>query len=78
MACVALSLLGFFLTPTCNCDYLEEAEATCISWLIILALEDSSVMDLKLKRTNVVNKVTYQPLVCTILWNYVTEPVRNA
>ena len=32
-----------------KCDYSEEVEASCTSYLITLALEDSSLMDLKLK-----------------------------
>ena len=32
-----------------NCDYTEEVEASFTSFLITVALEDSSLMDLKLK-----------------------------
>ena len=34
-----------------NCDYTEEVEASCISYLqlITVAIEDCSLMDLKLK-----------------------------
>ena len=39
--------VGCFLTP--NCDYSEEVETSCTSYLITLAFEDSSLMDLKLK-----------------------------
>ena len=51
------------MTP--NCDYSEEVEASCTSYLIALALEDSSMMDLKLKlicSLELVNKVPYGPL----------------
>ena len=40
-------ILGSYLTS--NCDYLEEVEASCISYLITVALEDSNLMDLKQK-----------------------------
>ena len=51
-----------------NCDYSEEVEASCTSYLITLALEDSSLMDLKL--FELVNKFPYQPLQYKIAHSY--------
>ena len=45
LAQVSLSPLPLFLS---YCDYSEEVEASCTSYLITLAFKDSSLMDLKL------------------------------